>query len=203
LSVSLTLLAIALGLALSRSPQEVATANSSGALTKLIYGVAGRLCRANELLPRGTTAIRFATEGLVGPRLTLTAATDERVISTGALEAGWSGKTATVPIEPLDRTVSHVTLCLTVPTAYTVQKIVGVKAPASQATDWDGRALAIRMRTEFLKPAHDSWWSLASAIARRMALGHAWSGLWIVPFLVAAMLTSLFVGSRLILRELK
>src|SRR6202043_813748 len=54
-------------------------------------------------------------------------------------------------------------------------------------------------RVEYLRPGHSSWWSLASSVARRMGLGHAAAGTWIVFLLIALMITVVTLASRLIL----
>ena len=59
-----------------------------------------------------------------------------------------------------------------------------------------------RIRVEYLRPGGASWWSVAPEVARRMGLGRAAPGTWIVLLVLALMGCLVALCSRLVLREL-
>jgi hypothetical protein len=54
---------------------------------------------------------------------------------------------------------------------------------------------------EYLRRGSSSWWSLALAVARRMGLGRAWAGTWIVLLVAIMMGSAIAIASWLTTRE--
>jgi len=205
LAAGLALLAVAVGVVMSSSPVAVIGANSTlanGSLAQT-YSAAGA-CQPGEDLPAGTSAIRLTLESDIGPRVGVRALSGTHVLTSGAVGSGWTGGSVTVPVRPVARTSSHVRICFEVgPTKELVAFIGAPTSPAVAATDSEGKALPGRIKIEYLRADRSSWWSVAPTVARRMGLGRAPAGTWIVLLLVALMGTAIAGASWLTLRELR
>jgi hypothetical protein len=124
------------------------------------------------------------------------------VISSGQRDAGWGvDETVTVPVTRVPRTIPNADICIAFGGAIEPVQINGARVPTATAGGRTGEA--VRLRVEYLRPGHASWWSLASSVARRMGLGHAPGGTWVVFFVIALMITVATLASRLVLRELR
>ncbi len=179
---------------LSRSPPVVAATDSvpaEAAITTTRH--AARLCQRGETLPGGTTAVRLSVSAAVGPSLAVTALSGSRVLTRGAREPGWSGIDPTVPVRRVPRTTSAVKVCVAFGAALGEVELLG--APAAGA----GSEGPAKLRIEYLRPGPRSWWSLASATARRMGLGRSPSGAWIALVALALMAAVAALVSWLIL----
>jgi hypothetical protein len=205
LAVGLTLTAIAIGLTLTRSPLSVAATNGIPAEERLaVTTINAGACQANEVLPRGTSAIRISIQAFTGPRVKVKVLSGTHVLTSGELGSGWTGKGVLVPVRPVPSTTSNVKVCFALILKDEHVNISGRGTPpAVAARSEEGEALLGRVRIEYLRPGHSSWASLASMVARHMGLGHAWSGTWIV--LLVATLTAgvAILSSALVLRELR
>jgi hypothetical protein len=205
LVLALALVAVALGVVLSGSPPTVTRAAPLADFTKL-SGAGGpvRLCQGGEVLPRGSSAVRISLEALIGPPVALTASSGGHVLATGRRGAGWSTGSVTIPVRPLARSYSNVTVCaqLGQPRKQPVN-VDGIPTPPAQATHAStGQSAGGRMIVEYLRPGDTSWWSLVRSVARRMGLGHAFDGAW-VALLAAAMMAALAaLMSWVLVREL-
>jgi hypothetical protein len=205
LAVALALIAAALGVTLSGSPLVVAGESSTRARESLAetYGAAGA-CQAGEVLPAGTSAIRLTLSSVTGPRVKVSALSGARVLTSGAVGSGWTSGAVTVPVGPVARTASNVRICFSLgPTVEQVAIMGSPTSPAVAARGSEGAPLPGRIRIEYLRAGHSSWWSLASSVARRMGLGRAPAGTWIVLPLLALMGAVVLTASWLILRELR
>jgi hypothetical protein len=163
---------------------------------------AARACQSGEVLPAGTSAIRLALESGLGPRLSVAVLSGGRTLTRGAVGSGWISSTVTVPVRPVSRAVSNVRVCFSF--GRTGERVALIGSPSSSTVavkDNEGHALPGRIEIEYLRPGSDSWWSLAHAVARRMGLGRAPSGGWIVLTLLAFMGTVVAISSWLVLRE--
>lgn len=145
-------------------------------------GTVGRIdvCQADELIPAGTGAVRvwLRTTGRPGPALALVATDGRTAIGRGTLAAGWSGKTATIPLRPTTREQRSARICMTVGASSSVT-LAGESSNAPNAgppATAAGAPLRGRLRIEYLKPAHHNWWSQLGAIDRRMGFGRAPAG---------------------------
>jgi hypothetical protein len=220
LGVGLALIGIALVLVLSSSPPAVIRSDAP-VITSFNFGRTSdrsRICQAGEVLPRGATAIRVWLEAVIGPAVEVEALSGGRVVAHGARGPGWTSGSVTVPVKPMPRIASPVTICVNVARAREPIGLQGVRTSAKiAATDRQGPLshagkahaptyrygpLPGRVVIEYLRTGNASWWSLARSVARRMGLGHAGSGAWIPLLAIALMLAVAGVMSRLILREI-
>jgi hypothetical protein len=198
LAVGLALTAIAVGVVLTRSPLTVAGTNSITAHSGIAFARGGSSsCQVAGTLPQGTSAIRISASANTGPRVALTALAGPLVITRGEREAGWGiDETVTVPVKRVPRTIPNARICTAFGPAIEPIEINGAMVQSATGT-------SARLRVEYLRPGHRSWWSLASSVAHRMGLGHAPSGTWIVFVLIALMITVAALATRLVLRELR
>lgn len=197
LALGLVFLLLAIAITLSRSPPVVSSSNSVEAAVEF-ESVTGHFlaCQANELLPRDTTAIRLSLDASLGPRVKLTVLSDKRLVTSGERSAGWTAADVTIPVRPVAQTIPGVKICFQF---YAQNESVGL---TGQQTSGGHSPQANRgsIKIEYLKPGVRSWWSLAPSVALYMAFGHAWSGIWLIPFLGAIMVAMLAIVSWLALR---
>jgi len=209
-------LTIAVGaVVLTRSPPRVVRVNGTGPVGSL--GVTqGELsiCQANEVLPAGVSAIRISIVAFLGANLQAAAYHDGRIITAGRRNPDWSGTSATIPVKPVDRTTSHVTLCIAFAPNSELLQIFGLRESARNAASAfqsprlssrvpSGRKTLLRGRLQvtYLASGQHSWWSRASSVATRMGLGHFIGGKW-VALLAALLMASVGILTvRLTLRE--
>jgi hypothetical protein len=160
-------------------------------------------CQGNEVLPAGVSAIRVSLLAYYGATVRVTASSGPRVLAEGGRGGEWTGGSVTVPITPLKRTVSHVTLCIAVGLNSEPIFLLGDETPAREAAVATGEGrLGGRVGVEYLAAGRGSWWSRILPVARRMGLGHALSGTWVV-LLIAALVGAVgLLAVRLTLREL-
>jgi len=203
LALGLTLIVVAIGVVLSRSPLKAAGANSvlDQETTTYTHGnISG--CEVSGTLPARTTAIRLSLAANVGPWVRIRVLAGSRLLTQGERAAGWGAdKTVTVPVAPLSHTVHGALVCTAVGPAVEFLHIMGTPA---KSTSPEGRNLAgIELRMEYLRPGPKSWLSLAPAISRRMGLGRAAGGTWVVFLALALMIAVAILASRLTLREVR
>jgi hypothetical protein len=204
LAIGLALIVVAICLTLTQAPLSLARRNNS---EDTILGSARRSgddCQSNEVLPRGTSAIRLHVFAEYGPKVTLTVLEHGRVIARGQQDAGWTGGAVTVPVRALPASRSPVELCfaLLLNGDETLQ-LLGEPVPAARATREGRKTLAGRLSVEYLRPGRSSWWSLVPAVARNAGLGRAASGAWSVALVGVLMGGVLLLCSGLIVRELR
>jgi hypothetical protein len=189
LVAGLALTALGLALTLSSAPAVVAPTRSvpiEGELEETQSG--SSVCQANETVPGGTTAMRLSLKAMLGPRIELKASAAGRIITSGRSVAGWTSGAVTVPVRRVAHTVTGATVCLAFSLRDETVMMLGAHTPTSSAAvTGDGQYLPGRIRIEYLRPGHRSWWSLALSTARHMGLGRAWAGTWIVLLVLALM----------------
>ncbi len=204
LAGGLALIAIAVAVALSRSPMVTARARGAPPEKKLVLTTEEASgCQRGELLPRGTTAIRLGLFAVTTPEVAVRVFAGSRTVTEGALAPGWTGEGATVPVKKVSRAVSPVTVCFRIKSLTGEVMMVGVSTPPAEATVGGGRRLPGRISIEYLQPGNRSWWSRAASVARRLGLGRAASGTWnalLVMVLAAAVLA---LSSWLVVRDLR
>jgi hypothetical protein len=204
LAAGLALCAIALAIVLSGSPQVLAGSTNGiepgGAPLTTVPG-SGSACQSEETLPAGSSAIRLSLEATAGPRVAVTVLSGKAVVTRGEGVQGWLGKVVTVPIKPLKRTVRHATVCFVFTGAHEQVSFLGVPTPKRRAARSGTRVLPGRISIEYLRRGRSSWWSLARSVARRMGLGRAWAGTWVVLLVAALMATSIALASWMTVRE--
>jgi hypothetical protein len=203
LAVGLALLASAVVVVLSRSPLIVVGTNSVPAHPEVAYVEGGfSTCEIGGMLPQGTSAIRVSASANTGPRVTLKALSGPLLVTSGHRETGWGvDETVTVPVKRVPRTISDAKICLAFGPVIEELQINGAVVRTTTAGGKTHSAVALRL--EYLRPGHESWWSLASSVARHMGLGHAPSGTWVVLLLIALMITVAALAAHLVLRELR
>jgi hypothetical protein len=192
------------GFVLSRAPATVARVST--AVHEPVETTRQRVvaCQPDEVLPRGTTAIRLRLFAFLGPRVTVDVLAQGRVIAHGEHGSGWTGGVVTVPVHPLPVTVSGAEVCFTLAlNGDEAGELVGEKTTAGRAARGSDGSLPGRVRLEYLRPGSSSWWSLALSVARRMGLGHAWGGTWIAVLVLVLMGGVALLCARLVLRELE
>jgi hypothetical protein len=203
LGAGLTLMAIAIGITLTRSPPTLAWSDYTplnGTFTQLAGGT--RACQAHMNLPMGASGVRLSLYAGLGPRVTVKILSGDRVLTSGVRDAGWRGESPTVPLQPVSRGVPGVKLCFALGRTTEAVAIDGVSPSPEAATFENGQSVGGKMRVEYLQAGHRSWLSLASSVARRAGLGRWAAGTWIV-LLALTVMTAIVVGaSWLVVKEL-
>jgi hypothetical protein len=189
-AVSLAGIVAAILLTLMQSPLAVVGVNTTAQEPLAASEQSLSTCQADEMLPRGTSAIRLRIFTVTGPRVTLELIAHGRVIAHGEQEAGWTGGVVTVPVEPQPYARKGLELCFSLSLDHdeTVE-LRGERLPGRSIALDPAGGLPGRVHVEYLRPAQSSWLSLARAIARRMGLGRAAPGAW------SALLAALLMGA--------
>ncbi|HST55845.1 MAG TPA: hypothetical protein VLJ42_08110 [Solirubrobacteraceae bacterium] len=203
LAAGLILVAIAVGAVLSQSPDRRIATNWHATPYFLAITTAGdgAGCQGGELLPAGASAMRLSLTSQVGPRVSVRALSDGRVLTRGAHAAGWTGYGVTVALHPVPRTASKVTVCFSIGHAVGAVGVLGAHAPPARSVISGANSIGGAIRIDYLQPGQRSWWSRATAVARRMGLGRAWAGTWVAGFVLALMASAVALMSRLVIRE--
>jgi hypothetical protein len=158
-------------------------------------------CQDDELLPAGTTAIGVSLETSSGPPVHLSVRAGGTVLTRGVSESGWLGKLVTVEVPPLDHAVANATVCIEFTGADERVSFRGVHAPAPTGSRTDLGELPGRMTIEYFHRGRSSWWSLVAPVARRMGIGRAWAGTWVVLLVAGLMAAAIATASWLAIRE--
>jgi hypothetical protein len=195
--------AAAIGVTLSGSPLTLARANTTVHGTFETTRQQTEACQSNEVLPRETTAVRLRIFAFLGPRMTVALLSHGRVIAHGERGTGWTSNVVTIPVNPLPTERSGVELCFALfLNGDETVSLEGERTSQALAAQSESGPLPGRLRVEFLRPGRSSWWSHAGAVARRMGLGHALSGVWRVLLLALLMGVVLVLCSRAVLTGL-
>jgi hypothetical protein len=205
LVVGLTLLAITIGLILAHGPMMVAGTNRPDGQPEEAIAASheySSYCQAGETLPQGTSALRVWLDTIYGPRVEVAVSSHGRHLTGGKRGSGWVGGSVTVPVKPLPRTVSGVTVCVSFRVRDETVVVQGNETPAASATREGGRALPGRMWIEYLRPGERSWASLVAATARRMGLGRAAAGTWIVFLAIGLVVAVVLLTAMVVVKEL-
>jgi hypothetical protein len=203
LGVSIALMLAVVAVTLTRAPPRVVRASSVGHFELGATISDEETCQANEVLPAGVSAIRVWLLAYYGARVRVTASSGSQVLAAGRRGGEWTGGSVTVPITPRKRTVSHVKLCVTVGPNSEPIFLFGGATPAREAAVATGEGhLRGRVGVEYLTAGQGSWWSRILPVARRMGLGHALSGTWVVLLIAALVGAAGLLAVRLTLREM-
>jgi hypothetical protein len=203
LAGGLALVGIAVGGTLVQAP-TVTIATDGIAEETEVAGTrnAAKACQAGETVPAGTTAIRLALAAELGPPVTVTVLSRGILVAHGTRGPGWTDASVTVPVRRVARTIPDARVCFKLGDPIETVAIFGRKTAATGALSSGAQQLPGRVAIEYVRTGSSSWLSLVPSIARRMGLGHAWGGTWIVFALVAAMAGSVALLCRMLLREL-
>jgi hypothetical protein len=204
LALGLSALAAGIGLTLAHAPTTVARSNRAPVGEQLLAGTRTPTvyCQGGELLPRGTSALRIWLSAVSGPRVTVAVTAQGRSVTGGSRGSEWIGGSVTVPVRPLSYTVSGASVCVSFAVSDETVYVQGNRTPPASATREEGQPIAGRMWIEYLHPGARSWASLISSTARRLGLGRAFSGLWVVFFVLALLSAIVIASCGLVLREL-
>jgi len=204
LAAGLTLLAVAIAATLVHAPMVIAHKNGTPQAEDRIATAAHSVtyCQANELVPRGTTAIRLSLAADTGPRVRVSVSAGGRVITGGTQGSGWTGRVVTVPLKPLAHTMPAATVCVSLAPRDERVTVFGEDTERAIAAR-DGRhTLAGRMWLEYLHPGSRSWASLIPSTARRMGLGRTPAGTWNALLAFELLAAVAILSSTLVLKEL-
>lgn len=220
LTAGLALLAAVGAVTLTRSPPRVARVGVPGgdAHSALLANGASdfSVCQPDETLPAGVSGIRIALWAFYGANVHVRVYSGSQVLTEGSRGADWTSDSVTVPVKPLDRSTSGVTLCFGIGPNSQPILFLGSNAPAQEAAaidtggDAPTPAVAVsarellrgRVGVEYLAAGTGSWWSRILTVARHMGLGRSYSGTWIALLVAALMLAVGALAIRLTLREL-
>jgi hypothetical protein len=201
LTLGLLFTALAVTVAVSRSPLVLLGASPVQVETGLVaLHTDDTVCQAGEQVPAGTSSIRFALGTPYGPSIAVEVLSGGRVLAHGSRGSEWVGPPA-ISVRPVTSAVSNATVCFKVGAVTEGTALSGKEGGAGPAT-LNGKPLTGRTRIEYLRPGAHSWASLAPSIARRMGLGNASGGTWIVFLLIAAMASILALTAWTILGDL-
>lgn len=203
LAAGLAVIAAALLAVVLQAPRRLIATNGVAPVATLIeFRPHTTVCQGDESVPAGTDALRVSAGAYIGPAVFVTLQRGGHTIARGHRESGWVSSSLTLPLSPASAAASTATICLRRDNGGLAAAIFGSETagplPAASA---NGRALTGRMRVEYLARGSRSWLSLAHFVARRMGLGHAPSGGWIVLPLAAMMLIAVALGGWLLIRE--
>lgn len=203
LAVGLALIALAFVLTLAHAPLTVTRGGVATEHTLVNTTRPATACQGSETLPRGTTALRLSLTAALGPQVTVKVLSGSRVVTRGTAPPGWSNASVTVPVQPLSHTLAPVKVCFAM--ALMNGNVVMRGSPTTHALAATSRkeTLPGRMGIEYLHPGGSSWWSQATAVARRLGLGHAASGAWNALLVIALVATCIALSSWLVVKELR
>lgn len=206
LVAGLTLLAITIGLILAHAPMTVAGTNRPAGQPEEPIAVSheyNSYCQTGETLPQGTSALRVWLDTIYGPRVEVTVSSHGHRLTSGERGSGWVGGSVTIPVKPLPRTASAVTVCVSFRVRDETVAVQGNATPAASATrEGGGQALPGRMWIEYLHPGERPWASLLTSAARRMGLGRAAAGIWVVFLAIGLVAAVILLTARLVVKEL-
>jgi hypothetical protein len=204
LIAGLALLAVAIAIALARSPMTVARTNGpvgeEARIGSLDHGAT--FCQGGEPLPSGVTAIRLSWFAFAGPRVRVVVYAHGRAVTSGERGSGWTGREVTVTVAALRHAVSDTTVCGSFQMKDEALTVFGKPTPRAQAAHDGPKVLGGRFWIEYLRPGTRSWASLVPSILGHMGLGRASSGPGIVVIALLLLVAVVVLSSRLVLREL-
>jgi hypothetical protein len=203
LATGLAITAIAAGVVLSASPLTLLATNAiplNGPLA--IPWRNASACQAGERVPANTVAIRISVDAIIGTRAQLQVLAGSRIVASGERAPGWTGDTVTIPVRRFASAVAPAEICFAVAPSGEGVAALGSDTRKAIAAQTGRGPLPGRLRIEYLGPGRSSWLSLAATVAHHMALGRAWSGVWVVFAVAILMLSVAAIASGLTLREL-
>ena len=204
LAAALLLIAIAAAATLAHKPLVLAMENAPFTHTELVRatGPVGA-CQTKEVLPAGTSAIRFGLTTVLGSKVSVKVFSGSRLVTQGEQAPGWEGASVTVPVKALAHRLTGAKVCLHLSLLSSPIAMLGWDTPRDQAAIGEHKPLPGRMHIEYLRPAEGSWWTMASSVAFNLGLGRAASGAGNALLLMALAAALIALSSWLLLRELR
>ena len=173
LAGGLLLLAGAVAFTLSRSDERLAGTNnvSRQKFVAFVPG-GGRVCQRREFVPPETGALRLriGTYYKPGLPLRLTIEARGRRVATGGLRPGWEQGDVSVPVSTVRRGTAESVICLENRGASRIA-IAGTQSGREVAARVDGLPARGRFSIAYMRPEEESWWTAASRVGKRFALG--------------------------------
>jgi hypothetical protein len=204
LGVGLILAALAVVVALAHAPLVVVRDNSSLTHTELVRTTEpAEACQTHEALPSGTTAVRIGLTTVLGGRVIVKIFSAGHPVLQGAHAPGWEGASVTVPVKPLRRSLASTQVCIGLEQLNGPVGMLGWHTGKRVAATANGKPLPGRMHLEYLRVGPQTWWSMASAVARRLGLGRPASGTWNALLVMALAGAVVALSSWLLTRELR
>ncbi|HEY2283936.1 MAG TPA: hypothetical protein VGH60_10350 [Solirubrobacteraceae bacterium] len=220
LAVGIVLIGAVSAVALTRSPPRVARVGvpagdaKDAPLGKVLGDVT--ICQPGETLPAGVSGVRLGVWAFYGAKMHVRVYSGSRILTEGSRGPNWTSDSVTVPIRPIDRQASGVTVCIGIGPNNQPLLLLGastaakesataaleVNAPTPAAASSSHALLGGRIGLEYLSAGHGSWWSRLSSVAEHMGLGRAYSGTWIALLVAALMAAVGVLALRLTLRVL-
>jgi hypothetical protein len=203
-ATGLALLALVIGVTLAGSPVVAIGKNNTPANGQIAETVSpAGACQSGEFVPEHTSAIRLSLFSDAGPQVKVRVLSGAGMITHGVVGSGWIGGSVTVPVKPVRRTITGAQTCFKLGSTREKVAMLGVDTAAAIAARSDqGEALPGRIRVEYMRSTHSSWWSLGREIARRMGIGRVPSGAWVALAAALLMAGGIGVASWTGLREL-
>lgn len=197
LLVGLTLIAVVAAVTLSRSPPVVASENSVPPSTVVAKTNGDSiLCQRGERVPSGTIAVRLWVHTNISPEVHVVVRSGSRVITKGGQEPGRLTETIAIPVARVTSAITDASTCFEFGPAVETVLLLGEQVSEPRA----GEA-PFRVRVEYLRAGHATWWDMASLVARRIGLGRAPSGSWVVLLPLVLMAVASLLAVRLVLRQ--
>ncbi len=203
LGCGLVVIATAVGLVLSRPPLVRAGESSTSLIPFADVHREAELCRPGERLPEGTSALRLGLESALGPHVTVRVLAGSRLLTTGELAAGWTGKVITVPVKRVRSPAANAKICVRLRLYNEYVAFLGAPtAPAVGDTLNTHKRLPGTVRVEYLRLGRRSWWSLLSTVTRNIGFDRAQNGAALLGALLALMLAAVALTVWFARREL-
>jgi hypothetical protein len=206
--LAVSLLAVAVGLAIDMSGSAPRTAGSNRVLPMAFVAVVpagGMVCQSQGAPPSGAASVRITigTYGRPRPELRLAFFDPSGlVVSSGRLSAGTAQGVVAIPLSPAHG--EAVRACLHVGGREPVALAGENLAASPKSISIDGRPQPGVMSMMFVRGGKESWWQLLGTLTERFGLGKAsFFGDWTLPALALLLLGAWVASARLLLRELK
>jgi hypothetical protein len=202
LAVGLAMLVVALIVTLSHASARRMGTNRMIVEKVLIVGSNGTLCQAREIVPAGTGALRLSIKPVVaggGPTIMAEVMRGHTAVARGTAKPGWTGEHVVVPLPTPLRSDVTGSICITLGRRKVA--LGGQKTRAAVAARSGTQSLGGRLRIDYLRSTHESWWSFASTVGFHMGLGRAPGGAWAALLALTSMLVAIALGSWQLVRR--
>ncbi len=176
LSVAVLILLGAIAVVLAQSASRRSGTNGIPSETFAVVLAPGdAVCQPGELIPGDTTALQatIGTYGLPGPRVQVTAtASSGESVTQGGLAPGWRQGVVSLPVALVRQTTPGVRVCLRDQGPSRIA--IGGSAPFTASVEILGaqrsRSASAGLRFDYMRPGHESWFSLLPTLWHRMTL---------------------------------